>query len=215
MEDHPRAEIPSASVKITLRSFALIMMIIVLATASPKIVAAAEERGEQEVARQPFITEAGFIVGYGNADNNDGGYRILLLLFHIGMNVNRFIPAFKDHKGTLSCFLEPQYNPVLTPSSNYEFGLGIGIQYAYPVTEVISPYLLAVTGPQYISAESAIQANGLNFSSAVGAGLYLFVTRDVALNLGYRYRHVSNANIKLPNGGINSNIGLVGLSFFF
>jgi hypothetical protein len=50
---------------------------------------------------------------------------------------------------------------------------------------------------------------------AVGAGFYLSLTRKVALNLGYRYRHISNADIKKPNDGIDSHIGLLGLSYFF
>jgi lipid A 3-O-deacylase len=199
----------------TFRLFTLLLIVLLLSAALPGAVMPADGAGGEKRAGQPLITESGFVVGYGNADNNDGSYRTLLLIYHMGMDVNRFIPAFRDHKGTLSCFLEPQFNPVLSPSSNYEYGLGIGIQYAYPVTEIISPYILGVTGPQYISAESPIQAGGLNFASAAGAGLYLRLTRDVALNLGYRYRHVSNANIKTPNGGINSQIGLVGISFFF
>lgn len=30
---------------------------------------------------------------------------------------------------------------------------------------------------------------------------------SVAHNLGYRYRHISNADLRQPNGGINSHIG--------
>ncbi|MCE5265151.1 MAG: acyloxyacyl hydrolase [Deltaproteobacteria bacterium] len=38
---------------------------------------------------------------------------------------------------------------------------------------------------------------------------------SVAHNLGYRYRHISNADLRQPNGGINGHIGHLGLSFFF
>ena len=59
------------------------------------------------------------------------------------------------------------------------------------------------------------QANGFAFSSAAGARFYLLLTRNIPLNCGHRYRHMSNADLKLSNGGINSHIGLLGVSFFF
>jgi opacity protein-like surface antigen len=111
--------------------------------------------------------------------------------------------------------LEPQFNLVLKPAKETEFGLGIGLQYAYPVMDRISPYVLVVSGPHYISYDSITQAGGFNFSSAIGAGVYISLTREMALNLGYRYRHVSNGDLKKPNEGIDSHLAMVGLSLFF
>ena len=192
-----------------------VLFALFILTVIPGASLGADEIGSDKQPKGPLITEMGTIIGYGNGTITEGDYTTLLLIIHIGMNINRFIPQLRDHKGSLSLFFEPQFNPVLTPSSQYEFGLGIGLQYSYPVTESISPYILGVTGPQYISVNTVSQANGLNFASAAGAGLYFSLTKNTSLNLGYRYRHVSNANLQKPNGGINSQIGLMGLSFFF
>jgi hypothetical protein len=195
--------------------FALVLFTLSALTAIPRVSPAADETTGGKQPSRPLITELGTIIGYGNGTITEGDYTTLLLIAHIGMDINRYIPALRDNRGTLSFFFEPQFNPVLTPSSQYEFGVGIGFQYSYPLSEFISPYILAVTGPQYISVHSTHQADGLNFASAIGAGLYFSLTQNMSLNLGYRYRHVSNANLKQPNGGINSQIGLMGLAFFF
>jgi hypothetical protein len=37
----------------------------------------------------------------------------------------------------------------------------------------------------------------------------------VALNLGYRIRHMSNAGTRQPNIGINDHFAMAGISLFF
>jgi lipid A 3-O-deacylase len=197
-----------------LKRLVLMFGTVLLLAAVPGASSAADEKGDAKQAKQRWISEIGFISGYGNGSIDEGNYKTLLLIAHLGADINRFIPALRHHRGTLSFFLEPQFNPVLKPS-DIEFGLGIGFQYTYPLTESISPYLLLMTGPHYISVDTTTQAEGFNFSDAVGVGVYLSLTKNIALNCGYRYRHVSNADLKLPNGGINSHIGLLGISFFF
>ena len=196
------------------KRLALLIGAALLLATVPGTVKAGEALGSAQQAEHRWITEAGFITGYGRASIDEGSYKTLLLIAHIGADINRFIPALRHHRGVLSFFLEPQFNPVLTTSES-EFGLGVGLQYAYPLTEWISPYFLLVTGPHYISADTTTQAEGYNFSSAAGVGLYISLTKNIAINCGYRYRHISNADLKLPNGGINSHIGLLGVSFFF
>lgn len=198
----------------TFKRLALLIGAVLLLATLPGPVKAGETLGAARLADRPWISEAGFISGYANASINEGHYETLLLIAHFGADINRFIPALRHHRGVLSFFLEPQFNPVLKPTE-IEFGLGIGLQYTYPLTEWISPYLLFVTGPHYISVDTTTQADGFNFSNAAGVGFYLPLTRSIALNCGYRYRHISNADLKKPNGGIDSHIGLLGVSFFF
>ena len=131
-----------------LSRLALTLTVVLFLTAIPGAVMAAEEKGDGKRARGSWFTEAGFISGYGDASLDEGVYRTLLMMVHLGKDITHFIPALKNHRGTLSFFLEPQFNYVLKPAGEIEFGLGIGFQYAYPVTERISPYILVVTGPQ-------------------------------------------------------------------
>jgi hypothetical protein len=43
----------------------------------------------------------------------------------------------------------------------------------------------------------------------------IFMTEHVALTLGARLQHVSNAGLCNENDGINSVIGILGVSYFF
>jgi lipid A 3-O-deacylase len=198
-----------------LSQLVLMLTMVLFLTVIPGATVAAEEKGDGRRAGQAWLTEAGFITGYGNANLDEGVYRTLLMVGHFAKDINHFIPALQEHRGRLSFFLEPQFNYVLKPAGEIELGLGIGFQYSYPVSARISPYILVVTGPQLISVDSITQANGLNFSSAVGVGIYFSLTKNIALNLGYRHRHVSNAELNKPNEGIDSEIGILGLSYFF
>jgi lipid A 3-O-deacylase len=197
-----------------LKRLALVIGAVLLLTALPGATSTAQERGDAKQVNHRWISEAGFISGYGNASIDEGSYKTLLLIAHIGADINRFIPALRNHRGALSFFLEPQVNPALQ-QSDIEFGLGIGLQYTYPLMELISPYFLLVTGPHYISVDTTTQSGGFNFATAAGVGFYVSLAKKIALNCGYRYRHVSNAELRQPNGGINSHIGLLGVSFFF
>jgi opacity protein-like surface antigen len=59
------------------------------------------------------------------------------------------------------------------------------------------------------------QANGFIFSDTIGAGLSFFVTEYSAINVEYRLRHMSNAGMEKPNGGIDTHFGTIGYSLFF
>jgi lipid A 3-O-deacylase len=189
-------------------TFALLIMIAIFPMSAP----AAEGVGSSS---GPLITESGFITGIGTGNIHEGHYEPVLLIWHIGMDLKRYLPSLKEHKGTLTFYLEPQVNPVLNPETEIEFGVGAGFQYMYPVLDRLSPYVLISTGPHYISVKTNDQASGFAFANYFGAGLYLYLTKNAALNIGYRYRHVSNANTKKPNSGIDTHLGVIGFSLFF
>jgi Lipid A 3-O-deacylase (PagL) len=54
----------------------------------------------------------------------------------------------------------------------------------------------------------------VNFILEGGTGAMIFVAERVALTLGVRLQHVSNADRCSENDGINSVIGIVGISYF-
>jgi lipid A 3-O-deacylase len=53
------------------------------------------------------------------------------------------------------------------------------------------------------------------FNVQAGAGSYYFLTRSMALTLEYRWFHLSNAQMKQPNHGTNTELFQAGLSWFF
>lgn len=177
------------------------------------ILCAPLEAETAELSALPPV-EAGLTFGFGTSDIKEGKYEPILLIFRLGEDIKQLCPALSSHKGRLTLFLEPQLNPVLN-LSEYEVGIGIGLEYKYPLAEKWSAYVMGSVGPHYISAETEDQARGFVFADSVGAGLYFFAIDNTAFNIGYRYRHLSNGGTKSPNGGINSHFGTIGYFYFF
>jgi hypothetical protein len=163
----------------------------------------------------PLLTESGIIAGYGTGDVKEGNYEPVLLIWHLGCDLKRFIPELRNYSGTFSIYLEPQINPVFERETDLEFGIGVGLKYLHLVTEKISAYIFGSVGPHYITVETRDQANGFIFSNTIGAGFSFFLTEKSSLNLGYRLRHMSNACTRKPNGGINTHFGTIGYSVYF
>ena len=44
---------------------------------------------------------------------------------------------------------------------------------------------------------------------------YYFLSENSAMNIGYRWRHLSNAKLNMPNDGINTNFITFGYAAFF
>jgi lipid A 3-O-deacylase len=174
-----------------------------------------EEAQKEGRTSDRFFTEMGFITGFGSSNIPEGSYRPILLIGHFGVDLKRYFSGLKNHSGTLSFFLEPQFNPVFSPQTDFELGIGVGLQYMYPLADKLSIYVLGSVGTHYISVVTIQQASGFIFSDVIGAGLYYYLTKKSAINAGYRLRHISNANLAEPNLGINTNFGVIGYSVFF
>jgi opacity protein-like surface antigen len=128
-------------------------------------------------------------------------------------------PIFKklhiNPKGFTEFVLEPFVNTVISPNYNIEAGCNILLKYSYPLTDKISPYAIGGGGGAYITQHTREEATQWGFTPQIGAGVLYFFKKDTALNVEYRRRHFSNANIKEPNIGINVDMFLVGVSFFY
>jgi hypothetical protein len=164
---------------------------------------------------QTFFKEIGLITGYGRASLPEGQYETLPIILHFGVDLSKYISGLKGHRGLLTAYLEPQVNPVIHPVNDIEFGVGVGLQYQYPLTTFLSLYANASTGPYYVSVDTTDQADGFIFANYFGAGAYFFVNKNTAINAGYKFRHMSNAGTRDPNGGIDSHFGVIGVSFFY
>jgi hypothetical protein len=164
---------------------------------------------------QTFFKEIGLITGYGRASLPEGQYETLPIILHLGVDLSKYISGLKGHRGLLTAYLEPQVNPVIHPVNDIEIGVGVGLQYQYPLTAFLSLYANASTGPYYVSVDTTDQADGFIFANYFGAGAYFFVNKNTAINAGYKFRHMSNAGTRDPNGGIDSHFGVIGVSFFY
>lgn len=112
--------------------------------------------------------------------------------------------------------VEPFISLVSSPDSNVEVGtsffLKVGI---LQQTLKFQPYLKAGAGIIFISQHTRMQGSQFNFTQTLGAGFHYFLSENTALTLEYRLRHLSNAEIKYPNRGIDTESIIGGITYKF
>jgi len=192
--------------------FAVILILSVVGSISVRAFA---ERPAEGIGK--WLQEAGVFTGYlrgslkgqKNMEGIPTGLRF-------GFDLKPFTKKIGfDPKGMLELIYEPFISTITQPKTNMEMGLGIFFRYSYPLTSKLYPYIEVGTGPYYMTLKTHEQSTQFNFDDQGGGGLTYFFRDDTAINIGYRFRHVSNAGIKSPNGGIQCHEYLIGLSHYF
>jgi hypothetical protein len=195
------------------RFVVVILSFVILLSAGT--VCAGDDKPQPFVTKNSFFSEWGLYTGVGYGQVQEGSYIPILFIFHMGMDMKRCFPSLENHRGKLSLFFEPQVNPSGTPSLNVEFGVGVGLKYAYPVSDLFSLYVLGSVGPHYITLSTVDQAQGFLFADSIGGGVSAAISPGSALNFEYRFRHLSNGGIEVPNHGVESSIGLIGFTLSY
>jgi hypothetical protein len=171
--------------------------------------------------KSPLFVEKGGLVGAGYGVNSlslpEGKYIPVFFMAHFGIDILK--KGTIPHRQKFLLFFEPQVNAVVLqhPGPNgkaAEFGLNVGVQHMLPLSRNFYVYALISSGPQFITVHTERQAHGFIFSDNMGAGTYYFFGKNLALNTGFRIRHMSNANTRMPNHGINTVNFLMGVSYF-
>ena len=99
----------------------------------------------------------------------------------------------------------------LDRNSNVEFGTNFGLLYTPKIGQ--SAYLLAgiTSGPHFITINTALQTRGFIFSDNFEVGIRLKMPASKwHTDLKVRFRHISNAGIQNPNGGIDNFFVIIG-----
>ncbi len=177
--------------------------------------AAMAERPTEGVGQ--WLQEIGFVAGFGEGSlKTNKDMDIVSVGMRFGFDLIPFTEKFGLRPpGMLEIIYEPYIGAITKPESNVELALPTFFRYAFPLTEKLYPYVEVGTGPYYYTLHTYEQSTQFNFVSAGGAGLIYFLRDDLAVNAGYRRRHVSNASIKEPNGGIEADVYTLGVSWYF
>lgn len=100
----------------------------------------------------------------------------------------------------------------------YAYGVGgspIGAQVNFVHYRRVEPFLTSGGGFLYFNHRMFGTTQQFNFTAQLGAGVQLFTSnRRAAFDLGYKYHHISNANLGNQNPGLDSHMLFVGLSLF-
>lgn len=130
-----------------------------------------------------------------------------------------YLPFGPFGSGLLRSAIEPGlegwFQYYLEPRAATAAGLKVAFRYHFIALGALVPYLEATAGIGGTDLDVKEIRSDFTFVLDGGAGLSYFVTPAVALNLGYRLQHLSNGGTGHPNRGVNSNAGVLGVSFLF
>lgn len=171
-----------------------------------------------------------YFTGFSEGDLNEkDDYMIVPSIFRFAFDVDKLevgaadiVEYIADNifnnpsltvKGETEFLVELFFNTVTSPNSNIEVGFDLLVKYAYPVTDRINPYFFSGGGIIFMTQHTNEQSTQYNFIPQIGGGVSYDWKEDVSFDFEYRYRHLSNANRKLPNDGINMNMFLAGVTW--
>lgn len=153
--------------------------------------------------------------GWGQAGlKTKQDYHFIPLIVGFDFNLKNLNENLKSHyPGLLEFQIEPFFSLVLQPNHNIEIGNTFALKAGLlPETFAFQPYIRGGVGGIYITQHIPEQSTQFNFCEYGGVGSHYFFNKNTALTVEFRYRHLSNADIKQPNRGISSYLTLFGIA---
>jgi opacity protein-like surface antigen len=121
------------------------------------------------------------------------------------------------YRGQVSLGAEMVYIQFQEPFVTHGIGFTPKIKYSFVALDRIRPYAEFAGGPFWTDLAGKIpeESSRFNFVLTAGFGVSYFLTDRAALNVGYRFHHISNGGTRYPNLGLNASLPFGGFSFFF
>jgi opacity protein-like surface antigen len=117
--------------------------------------------------------------------------------------------------GNLEADLELFGAEQVDPDFRQVFGGAAQLRYDFALGSRLVPFLLFGLGLSETDIYGRDLSTLFEFAVEVGAGAHWFLSERTAFTGEWRWFHLSNASIELPNHGTNTQVLLLGVSFFF
>jgi hypothetical protein len=92
----------------------------------------------------------------------------------------------------------------MQPKSINEYVLNVGLVYRRYLNLSSSVYATLNSGPMYIDTDTERLKKGFAFSDVLSVG-YNCKVKNISFDAKFMFRHASNANLQMPNFGLNSS----------
>jgi lipid A 3-O-deacylase len=170
------------------------------------------------VGTQEIGLTAGYLIPHRLTPFSETKQRGLALMPSWGMVLTD--PPSADegwYRGQTTVGAEMVYIQFQKPVLTHGVGFTPRIKYTFLALGRLRPYLELAGGPFWTDLGNRIpeQSSEFNFIVMGGIGFSWFVTSQMAVNIGYRAQHISNAGTSFPNVGLNSSLPFIGFSFFY
>jgi hypothetical protein len=160
----------------------------------------------------------GFISGYGGQLGLDVPYDYKVHFLQAQYSYS----LIRKQTFSFEVLCQPQFNitdyrpvnDIDRRNQGYEYGLNVAILIRRSLAkDKLGIYLFLGSGPHYVSGTPQRQSAGFIFSDNLFMGLYIRLDDNMYLDIRPGFRHISNAGIKNPNGGVNTVILSGGIFF--
>lgn len=181
--------------------------------------AQAEDSPQARTIVRAGTIEAGLMTGYlqGNEafTSVSSNRSALYVLPRIGMVLTPEVGK-GFFAGNLELLFEPLYAHYFKPFGASAAGGSLVLKYNFLSFGRWMPYWDVGLGILWTNLAPRIpeQSTQFNFVSESGPGLHYFATERVALTIGVRFHHISNADIGDRNLGLNATLAYAGISVF-
>ncbi len=159
-----------------------------------------------------------FFTGFGWGKlRHQKNYRLTPFMVDFDFNLKPLTQKLNFNPRSLLQFqLEPFISFISSPNNNIETGTSFLLKTGFlPQTSKFQPFILGGVGIDYMTQHTHSQSTQFNFIEQAGLGMHYFFQKRIAFTLEGRYRHLSNAGIKHPNTGINTQFIVAGISYQF
>ena len=196
--------------KVTKKQLLISLLVIILSFSATSF-------GYCEIEDDQYSRDFGVFSGWGSGNlKRQDDYETIPLYFQFGFDAKPFFKKFKlNPPGDIRFIVEPFLNTVVNPDANIEAGCDFILKYSHPITQRLNLYLEIGPGMMYTSQHTTEQGTQFNFCEQGGVGVSFSFSENKAINFGYRYRHFSNLGIEEPNGGVDMEFFLCGITISY
>ena len=163
--------------------------------------------------------EYGVLTGYGITHKYFGATRSQVQTWDVIARFGRFLSEEVGrgswYQGRHELLVELPYHMAVDHNGRSMVGGYLLGSWKFTGLKDAAPYVFAGGGPLYVDLGLPTMGTKLCFSYQGGTGLQYFMSRKSALNVEYRYHHISNAGTAEPNEPLNSSKILFGMSVFY
>lgn len=209
-------------------------LLLLLTTSFPTVASSASPDAEPSsglFASSPSLWEAGvgngFRAGAKEVDIS-AGWGLGLTVFGTKKHHNWVIGELdfgwvftdvvaKDHwyRGNWELLAEIFGGEQLHPGTAYLIGGGPHFRYNFATGTRWVPFFDFGGGVTATDIRNGELSTTFEFNLQAGAGVHYFIKDNLSLTFQWRYIHLSNADLKQPNVGVNNSSFLFGASWFF
>jgi len=166
--------------------------------------------------RNIFETDASLGAGFGmKVLESSQAHDLALARVNFGWIFTDVVADQHWYRGNWELLAEVFAGAQYRPDIDYVVGIGPVLRYNFATGSRWVPFIDGSTGVSATSIRAGDLSTTFEFNLQAGAGTHYFFRENLAATLQYRFLHLSNANLKTPNRGVNDSVIYIGLSWFY